>query len=104
METAEWMGVKRSAPKQKCLPEDSGTTARSIGITKGKHHQVYSDPYTGGKQSGKHAKPDVTSAAANAHAHACAMPPSTTVPTPSEAPMLMPPSATMPTMPTPSAH
>ena len=104
-ETAERMGVKRCAPKRKCLPEERGMTAQSIGVAKGKRRRVHSDPYAGGERSGKRAKPDATSAAANARARACAIPPSATAPTPSEAPQtLAPPSATMPTMPTPSAH
>src|SRR6266851_2953500 len=82
-ETAKWMGVKRGAPKRKCLPEERGITAQSIGAAKGKRHRVHSDPYAGGKRSGKRAKPDVTSAAANARACTCAVPPSMTVPTPS---------------------
>jgi hypothetical protein len=80
-------------------------TAQSIGIAKGKHCWVHSDPYAGGKRLGKQAKPDATSAAANVHAHACAIPPSATAPTPSKAlQTLVPPSVTMPTMPTPSTH
>ena len=97
-ETAERMGVKRGAPKRKCLPEKRGMTAQSIGVAKGKCRRVHSDPYAGGERSGKRAKPDATSAAANARARACAMPLSTTAPTPSALP---PPSATVPT---PSAH
>jgi hypothetical protein len=80
-------------------------TVQSIGVAKGKCRQVHSDPYTGGERSGKQAKPDAMSAAANAHARMCAIPPSATAPTPSEAlQTLVPPLATMPTMPTPSAH
>jgi hypothetical protein len=80
-------------------------TVQSISIAKGKHCWVHSDPYAGGKRLGKQAKPDATSAAANAHAHACAIPPSATAPTPSKAlQTLVPPSVTMPTMPTPSMH
>jgi hypothetical protein len=62
-ETAERMGVKRGAPKRKCLPEESGTTARSIGIAKGKRRRVHTDPYAGGERSGKRAKPDAMSPA-----------------------------------------
>jgi hypothetical protein len=97
-ETAERMGVKRSAPKRKCLPEERGMTAQSIGVAKGKRRRVHIDPYAGGERSGKRAKPDATSAAANARARACAIPPSATAPTRSAPP---PPSATAPT---PSAH
>src|SRR5216683_1195015 len=102
METAKRMGVKHSALKQKCLPKEHGMTAQSIGVAKGKCCWVHSDPYAGGKRSGKRAKPDVTSAAANARAHVCAVPLSTTAPTPSTPPeMLVAPSATVPT---PSMH
>jgi hypothetical protein len=102
-ETAERMGVKRHASKRKCLPEECGMTAQSIGVAKGKRRQVHSDPYAGGERSGKRAKPDVTSAAANACARACAMPPSATAPPTPSAPTetLAPPSAIAPT---PSAH
>jgi hypothetical protein len=41
-------------------------TAQSIGVAKGKHCQVHSNPYAGGERLGKWEKPDVTSAAANA--------------------------------------
>ncbi len=34
METAEQMGIKHSAPKQKCLPEECGMTVQSIGVAK----------------------------------------------------------------------
>jgi hypothetical protein len=101
-ETAERMGVKRGARRRKCLPEERGITAQSIGAAKGKRRRVHSDPYAGGERSGKRAKPDATSAAANACARACAAPPSATAPTPSVSPKtLAPPSSTMPA---PSAH
>jgi hypothetical protein len=101
-ETAERMGVKRRASKRQCLPEERRITAQSISVAKGKHRWVHSDPYAGGERSGKRAKPDATSAAANARARACAVPPSATAPTPSAPPeMLAAPSATAPT---PSAH
>jgi len=102
-ETAKRMGVKRRAPKRKCLPEERGMTAQSIGVAKGKRRLVHSDPYAGGERSGKRAKPDATSAAANARARACAVPPSATAPSPSALPTetFAPPSATAPT---PSTH
>ena len=60
----------------------------SIGATKGKCCCIHNDLYAGGERSGKYAKPNVLSAAANAHAHA-------------DMPItIMPPSATAP----PSAH
>ncbi len=80
-ETAKRMGIKHGTPKRKCLPEERGITAQSIGTAKGKRRRVHSDPYTWGERSGKRAKPDATSAAANARARACAMPPSATAPT-----------------------
>ena len=49
MEMAKWMGVKRCTSKQQYLPEEHRITAQSIGIAKGKHCWVYSDPYTGGE-------------------------------------------------------
>ena len=74
-------------------------TAWSIGIAKGKHHWVHSDPYTSGEQSSKHAKSDVTSAIANMCAHMYAAPLSATAPTPfMPTEMLTPPSTTMPTL------
>jgi hypothetical protein len=63
-ETAVHMGVKK-APKRKQLPEECGLTERSIGIAKGKKVRIYNDPYAGGERSGKRAKPDALSAAAN---------------------------------------
>jgi hypothetical protein len=48
-ETAEWMGVKRGAPKRKCLPEERGMTAQSFGVAKGKRRRVHNDPYVGGE-------------------------------------------------------
>ena len=75
---AKYIGVKR-APKQKrqCLPEERGLTEQSIGIAKGKRRRVHEDPYAGGERSGKRAKPDALSTAANALTHASA---STAVP------------------------
>jgi hypothetical protein len=59
METAKQMGIAKS----KCLrpAEDSGLTAQCIGIVKGKRRHIHNDPYTGGEQLGKHAKPDAPS-------------------------------------------
>jgi hypothetical protein len=77
-ETAERMGVKR-APKRKRLPEERRQTERCIGPTKGKRQRRLNDDdaYAGGERSGKRAKPDATSAAANARARAAAaLPPS----------------------------
>jgi hypothetical protein len=58
-ETAKQMGVsKRARPA-----EDSGLTARSIGVVKGKRRRIHNDPYAGGERSGKRAKPDAPSTA-----------------------------------------
>ena len=55
-EMAEWMGMK-CIPKHH-LPEEIGLTDWSISTTKCKHCHTYEDPYAGGEQSGKLAKPD----------------------------------------------
>ena len=61
METAKRMGVQ----KHRRLPKEAGLTQKAIGIAKGKHHRVYTDPYAGGERPGKLAKPNVVSAAVN---------------------------------------
>ena len=72
-ETAAGSGVKR-APKRKCLPEERGITERLIGtIAKGKRRRTNSDPYAGGKCSGKRVKSDVPSMETN-RARACPYP------------------------------
>ena len=60
-ETTKQMGVTKS--KCPCPAKDSGLTAWSISVVKGKHHYIHNDPYTGGEQSGKHTKPDALSTA-----------------------------------------
>jgi hypothetical protein len=90
-ETAERMGVKRSS-KRKCPPEECGLTARSIGVAKAKH-RIHTDPYTGGERSGKRAKPDAMSAAANRRARAPSPLSSTAPPSNALAVALTPPSA-----------
>jgi len=72
-ETAERMGA-RKAPKRKPSLASGNTTEKCIGAVKGKHCK-YSDPYAAGERSGKRAKPNAVSAAANERA--C-----TTVPAP----------------------
>jgi hypothetical protein len=92
-ETAVRMGVKK-APKRKRLPEESGLTKRSIGVAKGKKVRIYNDPYAGGERSGKRAKPDALSAAANVRARdsgdpsagATLAPPPTSQPLPTTVP------------------
>ena len=60
------MGVKWAPKrKQQHLPEERGLTEQSIGVAKGKRRRVHEDPYAGGEQSGKRAKPDALSTAAN---------------------------------------
>ena len=93
-ETAKRMGVKRGPKKR--LPEEHGLTERSIGASKGKRARIHTDPYTGGKRSGKRAKPDVQSAGANARARAA--PSSGTLP-PSALPSAPLPSNTLPSAP-----
>jgi hypothetical protein len=79
-ETATHMGVKHAPkPKQKCLPEEHRLMEQAISVPNRKR-QHNSDPYAGGEQSGKRAKPDALSTKANRHARAC-VPPSATAPT-----------------------
>jgi hypothetical protein len=68
-ETAKRMGVIK-APKRKRLPEERGLTEQCIGVAKGKRRRIHTDPYAGGERSGKRAKPDACSAAANTRARA----------------------------------
>jgi len=84
-ETAECMGA-RKAPKRKPGLASGNTTEKCIGAVKGKCCK-YSDPYATGERSGKHAKPDAVSAAANECARA-------TVPAPPCATALSPACAT----------
>src|SRR6266566_1132868 len=82
------MGVKRSE-KRRRGKVDSELTAEHIGVSKRKH--PCDDPYGAGEQSGKRAKPDAVSAAANARARAkgkAAEPP------PASLPARLPPSPT----------
>src|SRR6266576_7107700 len=65
--TAARMGVKRGE-KRHCGKVDSELTAEHIGVPKRK--RPCDDPYGAGEQSGKRAKPDAVSAAANARARA----------------------------------
>jgi hypothetical protein len=44
-ETAKQMGVTKRA----CPAEDSGITARYIGVVKGKRRRIHNDPYAGGE-------------------------------------------------------
>ena len=82
-ETAERIGV-RKAPKRKHGLTD-GNTERCISAVKGKRVRKYSDPYAAGKRSGRCAKPDMISAAANECAHAAVPPPSTAMLAPARA-------------------
>jgi hypothetical protein len=77
-ETVKWMGSK-CAPKQKCQLKEHRLTAKSISVIKSKKCCMHTDPYVGGEQSGRHAKPDVISIAANQHA-CTALPSSPVVP------------------------
>jgi hypothetical protein len=62
METAKQMGVAKKS-KHMSPAEDSGLTARSIGVVKGKRRRIHNDPYAGGERLGKRAKPDALSTA-----------------------------------------
>jgi hypothetical protein len=85
--TAARMGVKRGE-KRRRGKVDSALTAEHIGVPKRK--RTNDDPYGAGEQSGKRAKPDAVSTAANARARAAAeRPPPASLPTrlpPSPAP------------------
>ena len=59
----------RNAPRRQCLPDEQGFTEHSVGAIKEKHKRLHEDPYAGGERSGKRAKPDAQSQAANAHMH-----------------------------------
>jgi hypothetical protein len=88
-ETAARMGVK-TVPRRRCLPEEHGLTERSIGVVKGKRKRLHNDPYAGGERSGKRAKADALSQAANARARAHA--PSPNAPSPdAPSPAVRPP-------------
>lgn len=73
-ETAERMGARRVRARKQPQPakpaEERGITERSIGAAKGKKRKIYDDPYAGGERSGKRAKSDALSAAANERARA----------------------------------
>jgi len=65
--TAKHMGVGK-APKWKPSPTGRNTSTECIGPVKGKQACKYTDPYAAGKRSGKRAKPDAVSIAANERA------------------------------------
>ena len=65
--TAARMGIKHSERKG-CGKVDSMRTAEHTGMPKRK--RPADDPYGAGKESGKRARPDAVSAAANTRAHA----------------------------------
>ena len=77
-ETAVRMGVRKKSPKRKDSPVGRNTEQR-IGASKGKRSRKYSDPYAAGERSGKRAKPDAVSTAANECACARAAVPTPTV-------------------------
>ncbi len=60
-ETAKQMGVTKKSSKCLHPAEDSGLTAWSIGVVKGKRHRIHNDPYARGERLGKRAKPDAPS-------------------------------------------
>jgi len=86
-ETAKCIGVGK-APKRKPGPTSRNTSTECIGPVKGKRARKYTDPYAAGKRSGKHAKPNAVSVAANERAHASVpapLPPSPRVDSPARA-------------------
>ena len=62
-ETAKQMGVTNKSSNRPRPAEESGLTARCIGVVKGKRRRIHNDPYAGGERSGKRAKPDAPSTA-----------------------------------------
>ena len=71
-ETAARMGVQHGKKRQGKGKVDSALTAQHIGMPNRKR-VADNDPYGAGEQSGKRAKPDARSAAANARARAAEM-------------------------------
>jgi hypothetical protein len=73
-ETSKNMHV-RVSPKRRQKPSASvvpSSTAQHIGPSRKRKLALYTDPYGGGEQSGKRAKPDALSVAANARARSLA--------------------------------
>ncbi|KAN0136459.1 hypothetical protein V8E53_005827 [Lactarius tabidus] len=84
-ETAKQMGVQRGNKKHGKV--DSAHTAVLIGEINRKHTHNDEDPYGAGEQSGKHAKPDARSVAANTRVCVATEPrPARPVPPPSSLP------------------
>jgi hypothetical protein len=109
-ETAARMGVKRANKSRGKGKVDSALTAQHIGEPNRKR-AADDDPYGAGEQSGKRAKPDARSAAANARARAAteraalpkAEPPPSQLPLPSQfPPPSLPPPPTQPSLPPPT--
>jgi hypothetical protein len=96
-ETAAQMGEKRGKKRGKV---DSALTAQHIGEPNRKR-AADNDPYGAGEQSGKRAKPDARSAAANTRARAAAERPE--VPKAEPPPTPLPPPASLP-LPAPPPH
>jgi hypothetical protein len=90
-ETAQRMGTKK-APRRP-LADERGLTERSLGAVKGKRKRLHNDPYAGGERSGKRAKRDALSRAANAHVPAPSPlnAPPLSAPSPSTRPLHVPP-------------
>jgi hypothetical protein len=63
METAKQMGITKKSSKCPHPAEDSGPTAWSIGIVKGKRRCIHNDPYAGGERSRKCTRPNAPSPA-----------------------------------------
>ena len=98
-ETAKCMGAKKD-PRCRCLSDEIGLTEYSLGAIKGKQKCLHNDyPYAGGERSGKRAKSDALSQAANARAH---VPPNAS-PVPSPSPNAPSPATCSPYVPPPFA-
>jgi hypothetical protein len=97
-ETAARMGVKCSSKRQGKGKVDSVLTAQHISEPNRKR-PADNDPYGAGEQSGKRAKPDARSAAANARARKQAI---LKAPPPTQPPPTQPPSSTPLTCPPPT--
>ncbi|KAF8489698.1 hypothetical protein F5888DRAFT_1910230 [Russula emetica] len=106
-ETAARMGVKRGNKRREKGKVDSALTAQHIGEPNRKC-AADNNPYGAGEQSGKRTKPNVRSAAANAHARAaqeqatikaeppCTQPPPPPLPQPLPLPTSLPFPASLP--------
>lgn len=76
LETSRNMHVRISPKRRRrdqAVPNTPSSTAQHIGPRGKRKLATYTDPYCGGEQSGKRAKPDAVSAAANSCARSLAL-------------------------------